>query len=398
MSRGIHVLSLYEGFFAGGARIVHTDIVAGLHASGGQVHSVLSIASRARRESTVQRIHADPRYRRLTRAGVTVRTLGRIAGGDPAQRESFTERELRIARKAVERADVILTLKEQPLGLLLALRDRGLMPDIPVATCLHRSDPSHSGPALGWLTEAAATGLVTATISCAESTHNAYTRLAHLDTARYVIANGIDTDRFRPGNAREMASMRLHLGIPIDARVVVFAARFDAMKNPAAFLRAVAAHSRRSPGTHYVMCGAGMSAANARFTELVEECDLPASARVHALGIRDDMPQIYQIADIVALTSAFGEASPLCLLEGAACGATPVTTDVGDAGRQVEGFGVVTSHDPEQISAAWESVLASREDFRAMAVAARARLGRDRMIDEYRSAVNGLLRVERAAA
>ena len=398
MSRAIRVLSLYEGFFTGGARIVHTDIIAGLHADGGQDHSVLSLTSRARRESTVQRARDDPRYRRLTRAGVPVHTLARVADTEPPDRASFTDRELRTARRLVERADVVLTLKEQPLALLLALRDRGMMPDIPVAACLHRSDPTHSGAALGWLAEAAATGLVNATISCAESTGEAYTRLADLSTPRHIIANGIDTERFRPGTALEVAATRRHLGIPPGAPVIVFAARFDAMKNPGLFLRAVAAHSTRRPDTHYILCGAGMAWGNAAFRALIEASGVPAAAHVHALGIRDDMPAIYQTADIVALTSAFGEASPLCLIEGAACGATPVTTSVGDSARQVRGMGIVTPHDHDQIAAVWQSVLENRTHLRAMALAARPRLRRDRMINEYRTAVESLLHIESAAA
>lgn len=174
MPRPVRVLSLYEGFFAGGARILHTDVVQGLHAGGGQLHSVLSVASHARRESTLQPIHRDPRFVRLARAGIDVVSLGRTAGSEPLQPSSYTDRQLRLAAEAVRRADVVLSLKEQPLGLLLALRRRGLMPDIPVAVALHRSDPLHSGPALEWLTNAAETGLLTASISCAESTSAAY--------------------------------------------------------------------------------------------------------------------------------------------------------------------------------------------------------------------------------
>lgn len=48
MTRPVRVLSLYEGFFAGGARVLHTDLISGLHARGAQQHSVLSIASEAR--------------------------------------------------------------------------------------------------------------------------------------------------------------------------------------------------------------------------------------------------------------------------------------------------------------------------------------------------------------
>lgn len=396
MTRPTRVLSLYEGFFAGGARVLHTDLIVGLH--GPQQHSVLSIASEARRESTIQRMREDPRYLKLARAGIRVGTLGRTAAVEPPAPDTFSRRELLIAAQHVARADVILALKEQTLGLLLALRAARLMPDVPVVACLHRSDPGHSGQAVQWLREASAGGMLTATIACARSTDEAYAVALTPQTARHVIPNGIDLQRFRPGSSREIKRTRAGLGIPASAPVIVLAARFDAMKNPALFLRSVAAHSRLRPGTHYVVCGAGMSAGNEAFRSAVDESGIGTDVRVHALGIRDDMPSIYQVADVVALTSAFGEASPLCLIEGAACGATPVTTAVGDSARVVDGIGVVTNHEADDIALAWEDVLERRTTFRRIALAARPRIGREQMISRYRTVVGQLAQVERVAA
>jgi len=398
MNRPIRVLSLYEGFFAGGARILHTDVVAGLHSGAGQQHSVLSIASAARRDSSIQYLHSDPRYVRLARSGIEVTTLGRLGGTDAPAPATFTERQLRIASDAVRQADVILSLKEQPIGLLLALRERGLMPDIPVAACLHRSDPRHSGPALSWLSEASSTGLLTADISCAQSTSDAYTAFLAPTTERFVIGNGIDTDRFRPGTEDELAATREWFGIPAAAPVVVLAARFDAMKNPGLFLRSAALLSQQRPETHFLVCGAGMTLENDAFRTLVDESGVSGATNLHALGLRDDMPAIYQIADIVALTSAFGEASPLCLLEGAASGATPVTTDVGDSALTVNGIGFVTTHDPASIASTWDDVLDRRPELRRHSLAARDRFGRQRMIAEYADVVSGLLGSNLAAA
>jgi len=398
MNPHIRVLSLYEGFFAGGARILHTDVIAGLHSQTNQVHSVLSIASAARRESSVQHLHTDPRYLHLTRSGIEVTTLGRVAGADAPAPATFTERQLRIAADAVRQADVILSLKEQPIGLLLALRERGWMPDIPVAACLHRSDPRHSGSALSWLSEASANGLLTAEISCARSTSGAYAPFLAPSTERYVIGNGIDTDRFRPATEDEQASTRQRFGIPAAAPVVVLAARFDEMKDPGLFLRSAALLSQQRPETHFLVCGAGMTLANDAFRALLTESGVSDGTNLHALGLRDDMPAIYQIADIVALTSAFGEASPLCLLEGAASGATPVTTDVGDSALTVHGIGFVTARDPAHIAATWETVLNRRSELRSHSLAARARFGRQRMIDDYATVLSGLLGSNRAAA
>lgn len=398
MTRPLRVLSLYEGFFAGGARILHTDVIAALHAAGDQEHRVLSLASAAVRESTSQPMQEDPRYLRLSREDIEVVTLGRTAGAVPPDPSSFTDVELRVAADAIAEADVVLSLKEQPLGLLLALQDRGWMPDVPVAACLHRSDPAHSGPALSWLGAASVSGLVTSTISCAESTSDAYAGAGVVPDDRFVIDNGIDLARFHPGTAEERREIRRSLSIPPRAPVVVFAARFDAMKDPGLFLRAVAAHSERRPGTHYVLCGAGMTWANEAFRELVDATGIGTAVRLHALGIRDDMPRIHRIASIVALTSAFGEASPLCLLEGAASGATPVTTDVGDAARSVAGIGHVTPHDPREIAGVWDRVLADRRRHRRAALAARPRLSRERMIEEYRTVIERMLPAREAAA
>ena len=108
--------------------------------------------------------------------------------------------------------------------------------------------------------------------------------------------------------------------------------------------------------------------------------------------------RIYQIADIVALTSAHGDAAPLCLLEGAASGATPVTTDVGDSAATVKDVGFVTTHEAANIAATWDSVLNRRPELRGHSLAARARFGRERMIAEYAAVVRGLLGSNRVAA
>ncbi|MDN3309413.1 glycosyltransferase [Microbacterium oryzae] len=393
----LRVLSLYEGFFAGGARVLHTDVVAGLHDGVSQTHTVLSLSSRARREGTEQHLDEDARHRRLARAGVETVALSGTAGSDPFDPASFTELDLRRAADAIAAADVVLSLKEQPLGLLLALRDHGLLPAVPVAACLHRSDPEHSGPALGWLTDAGRAGILGATIACAVSTDDAYARHLPVSVERHIVANGVDVARFTPGGLEETDHTRRHLGIPLDAPIVLLAARFDPMKDPRLFLQAAALHSAVRSDTHFVMCGAGMTKENPAFAALLADAGVDP-ARVHALGIRDDMPAIHRLADIVALTSAFGEASPLCLLEGAASGATPVTTDVGDSAREVAGFGVVTTRSAQDIAAAWGAVLEDRASLRHAALAARPALSRERMLTEYRGVIERLARRESIAA
>ena len=89
----------------------------------------------------------------------------------------------------------------------------------------------------------------------------------------HVIPNGVDLLRFRPDPARRLA-LRTSAGIPATAPVVVFAARYDAMKNVPLFLRSAREWLAREPDGHGLMCGAGLSPANPR-----PEADVPVRFR-----------------------------------------------------------------------------------------------------------------------
>ncbi|MGW3462391.1 glycosyltransferase [Streptomyces olivaceoviridis] len=324
------MLSVYEGFFSGGARIVHSDVVLGL-AEGGQSHQVLSIHGEVHREATRQRMEDDACYRALTAGGVGVTSLGRTAGlvDGTVAANVFSGPELAETARSMAAADVILSLKEQPLALI----DQAGLPRRPVVVCLHRSDPENQGPALAELKAAVADGTVVACVCCAESTRDAYAAAGVPRELLHVIPNGVDLLRFRPDPAAR-AALRASLGIPAPAPVTVFAARYAAMKNVPLFLRAARAWLAREPEGHVLMCGAGMNGTNPALwadIEIAFGADRHLAERVRLLGVRHDMETVYAAADVVALTSASGEAAPLCLIEGMMCGAVPVTTDVGDS-------------------------------------------------------------------
>jgi glycosyltransferase involved in cell wall biosynthesis len=104
---------------------------------------------------------------------------------------------------------------------------------------------------------------------------------------------------------------------------------------------------------------------------------------VHPQGVRRDMETVFAMADVVALTSAFGEAAPLCLIEGAMCGAVPVTTPVGDSARIVDGIGFVTSLDADEIAETWIEAAARRGELRGALTHARQRFSHVRMLSGY---------------
>ncbi|MFF4268885.1 glycosyltransferase [Streptomyces sp. NPDC001536] len=377
------MLSVYEGFFSGGARIAHSDVVLGL-VEGGQRHRVLSLHGEVYREATRQRMEDDACHRALTSAGVVVSALDRVHGVSA----DFSGPDLAETARAMAQADVILSLKEQPLALL----NQAGLPRRPVVVCLHRSDPENQGQALDSLKAAIADGTVAACVCCAESTRAAYRTAGIPAELLHVVPNGVDLLRFRPDAVRRLA-FRAELGVAAAAPVVVFAARYDGMKNVPLFLDAAREWLRREPEGHVVMCGTGMTETNPALTADILAAGLaPDRDRLRLLGVRRDMETVYAGADVVALTSSWGEAAPLCLIEGMMCGAVPVTTDVGDSAAIVAGRGFVTAPDATEIAAAWSEAAAGRAALAPALEASRERFSRTRMVAAYAELVEGCVR------
>ncbi len=390
MVRGLRVLSIYEGFFAGGARVLHSNVLSGLHEEGRHVHSVLSIHREMHRETLRQRMEDDSCFRLLRAAGVRVTSLGRIFDGR-GESAPFSAPELTRAASRARRADIVLSLKEQPLRLA----NHPEFPRRPTIVCLHRSDPENQGSALGDLRAAVADGRVVSVVCCAESTRAAYQAAGIPGGILQVIPNGVDLTRFQPVPEGERALIRRSLGIRQDAPVIVFAARYDGMKNVPLLLRSAAAYLRAQPTGHVLMCGPGMRSVN---TELVVDIQAIFAGepelrrRLHLLGVRHDMETVYAAADVVTLTSSVGEAAPLCLIEGMMCGAIPVATDVGDCASIVAGHGLITAAEPDAISAAWTEAVARRPELVGALDASRTRFSRTRMTSSYATLIERIAR------
>ncbi|MFY1632828.1 glycosyltransferase [Solwaraspora sp. WMMB335] len=375
------MLSIYEGFFVGGARVLHSNMVAELQSTGRQSHSVLSMHRRIQRETLIQRMEDDACYQMLRTADVPVTALTGALGGTGRDPAIGPAEQAAAARQAM-RADVILSLKEQPLRLVNQLD----FPDKPVIVCLHRSDPQNQGAALTELLTAVASGRVVAGVCCAEATRSAYQAAGVPGELLHVIPNGVDLGRFRPAGARERGRLRRALGLPRTAAVVVFAARYDPMKNVPLFLEAARRFLTRQRSGQVVMCGAGMSERNPELRHDIETAFANADrlrCRLRLLGPRRDMRAVYASADVVSLTSGVGEAGPLCLIEGTMCGAVPVSTDVGDCSSIVAGRGLVTPADPDAVASAWTEAMDRRIEFASAFADDRERFSQTRMAAAY---------------
>lgn len=368
----LKVLSLYEGFFVGGARIIHTETLKALHKEG-QEHSVLSLTNRLVKEAGVQWAHENFLWHSLTEAGVKLYALDRD-GSEP-----LTAEELAFAEALIEEADVVWALKEQALeGLHEILKETK-----PLVVSLHRSDPENQGVGPSTLLKFQETAKIRTVVFCAEASRDAYKEVGLKEELFAVIPNGIDLIRFQRDETARV-EVREENGIPLDAPVVMIAARFDPMKNIPLFLQGASKLLAAQPDAHFILCGTGLTWENDKFVAMVEEFYEGPKEQLHPQGIVLAMERYYSATDVISLTSTFGEAAPLCLLEGMACGAVPVATAVGDTRLIVGGEGIIVERAPAPLAAGWYVVLSELPSFQAKVQARRDRLSNQLMISSYR--------------
>lgn len=150
-----------------------------------------------------------------------------------------------------------------------------------------------------------------------------------------IIPNGVDVEKFKP-DPKARLDARERLGVAPDAVVVLLVARVDEMKDHATFLAAMT----HVPNVTGLLIGQG-----------TEKLSLPSNVR--ALGLQENVERLYPAADLVVLSSAFGEGFPNVLAEGMSAGLVPVATDVGDSRIIVDDTGrIVPPGDPVALAAA----------------------------------------------
>jgi glycosyltransferase involved in cell wall biosynthesis len=196
----------------------------------------------------------------------------------------------------------------------------------------------------------------------------------------HTIYNGVDVDRFTPGEADHI---RQELSLGAETPLVGIVAALRPEKNHELFLRGAREIAEQVPETHFVIVGDGP-----RRDELEAlSGELGLGSRVHWLGSRSDVPDILAACDLLALTS-LNEASPVSILEALSSSCAVVASDVGSVRETIV---------PEETGLLFES--GDREAFVSATIrllgdrALRSRLastGRQRVIDRW--SLEGMVR------
>lgn len=170
-----------------------------------------------------------------------------------------------------------------------------------------------------------------------------------------VIPLGLELERFRAGDPAARERFRSTIGARPDDVVVAVVGRLVPIKNHRLALAAVAALAPMHPALVLAIVGGGEEERALR----AAAAELGIAERVRFAGWWDDLPAVYQGADVVALTSD-NEGTPVCLIEALVAGRPVVATDVGGVRDVLAGgrYGhVVPAKDPAALTAALEGLM-----------------------------------------
>jgi glycosyltransferase involved in cell wall biosynthesis len=175
-----------------------------------------------------------------------------------------------------------------------------------------------------------------------------------------VVANGIDTDRFKPDHS---AGLRVRDEWGIDEKTVLIGlvGRLDPMKDHTTFLQAVKIFDQKECSVCFVCIGDGKDPYKSEIHSLCRRLGLNGS--LIWTGERYDVIAVYNAMDIVTSSSSFGEGFPNVIGEAMACGVPCVVTDVGDSAIIVGETGIIVPpKDPQALADGWRSMLKRLND------------------------------------
>jgi D-inositol-3-phosphate glycosyltransferase len=144
-----------------------------------------------------------------------------------------------------------------------------------------------------------------------------------------VIPSGVDVERFRP---RDRLGSRRTLGLPADARVILFVGTLEARKQVDRLVAALPAVRKTVPNASLVVIGTGDHAGSGDqmplLRRMVDELRLNEAVRFAGRVPEEDLADWYAAADVFALPSS-SEGQGIAALEAMACGLPVVASAVG---------------------------------------------------------------------
>jgi len=162
-------------------------------------------------------------------------------------------------------------------------------------------------------------------IAVSQAARSSYLKAGFSPNLIKVVYNGIDLERFAMRSDRDVT--RRALAIPPGAFVVLYAGRITPPKNIEMLINAFARLGLKSDQVRLLITGSSFSfdynpvEGDLYQQKLINLCqELGISDRVHWLGKRSDVPEIFRAADVSVLPSMLPETFGRVIAESMACG------------------------------------------------------------------------------
>lgn len=142
----------------------------------------------------------------------------------------------------------------------------------------------------------------------------------HAQRTEYVPGVGVDTEKFGTLTVDRRVK-RTELGVPEDAFLILSVGELNPNKNHKMVLHAISAMN--DPSVYYLIAGKG----ELDWCLLQTASELGLHNRFQLLGFRDDVPELYQAADVFVHPS-FREGLPVSVMEAIASGLPVLCSDI----------------------------------------------------------------------
>lgn len=137
----------------------------------------------------------------------------------------------------------------------------------------------------------------------------------------YVPGIGVDFVKFSNADVSDISKTREAISIPSDAIVVLSVGELNKRKNHETIIKSIA--KLNDPNIYYIICGQG----NREYYLKKLVSSLKLCKNIKFLGYRNDMPNIYKIADLFAFPS-YREGLPVSLMEAMAAGLPVICSNI----------------------------------------------------------------------
>ncbi len=243
-----------------------------------------------------------------------------------------------------------------------------------------------------WMTRTLATRIIVTSQAVAAM----YGPPSHRPSTLVRVPNGIETDRFTPG---EEPALRAALGAGPDETLIGLVCRLDVWKGVDVFLDAAAQVATDQPRARFVVVGGAIAGLESYAAQLrMRASALALGERLQWTGWQygpADMPRVHRALDITVLASTEPEPFGLVVVEAMASGRPVVATAPGGPGELVDD-GVTGMLVPPRDAAAMAGALRALLDdpvrARAMGAAGRARVVERYSAEAYLAGVQRVYR------